>query len=131
MSENRPKTGRKAPRTAFLPGRSGNPGGRPKKTEQEFALVKACQDKSPMALVVIEKLMYEADKDSVRLSAAIFIIERGFGKAVDRIDPQHPLEDCETEVIIAMCDELRRQIAEKRLVTDSLPVASLASDGFQ
>ena len=62
QSENRPKTGRKAPRTAFIPGRSGNPGGRPKKTEEEFALVKACQDKSPMALVVIEKLMYKAIK---------------------------------------------------------------------
>lgn len=93
--------------------------------------MKACQDKSPMALVVIEKLMYEADKDSVRLSAATFIIERGFGKAVDRIDPQHPLEDCEVEVLIAMRDELRRRIAEERLVTGSLPVASLANGGFQ
>lgn len=131
MSENRSKTGRKAPRTAFLPGRSGNPGGRPKKTEEEFALVKACQNKSPTALAVIEKLMYDADKDSVRLSAATFIIERGFGKASERIEPSHPLDGCPTEVLIAMRDEFKRRLDEKRLLTCSLSGASLPNGGSQ
>ncbi len=81
-SENRPRTGRKAPRSAFKPGTSGNPGGRPKRTPEEFAFEAACREKTTEALGMIQQLMRKADKDSVRLSAAIFILERGWGKAV-------------------------------------------------
>ena len=122
MSENRPKTGRKAPRTAFLPGQTGNPGGRPKKTEEEFALVKACQEKSPIALLVIEKLMYEADKDSVRLSAATFIIERGFGRPWNGLNVLGPLK-WPIEELVAVRDELRRRIAAKGLLDGPQPPA--------
>lgn len=76
QSENRPQTGRKAPRTAFLPGRSGNPGGRPKKTEEEFQLIQACQQKASAALAQIERLMLTAQAEKVWLGAAVFIIER-------------------------------------------------------
>jgi hypothetical protein len=93
MSENRPKTGRKAPRTAFLPGRSGNPGGRPKKTEEEFQLIQACQQTAPKALAEIERLMMNARAEKVRLCAVAFIIERAYGKAVARLETsEHPLE---------------------------------------
>jgi hypothetical protein len=97
MSENRPRTGWKAPPTAFLPGRSGNPGGRPKKTEEEFQLIHACQQKAPEALAQIERLMMNARAEKVRLGAAIFIIERGFGKAVARSEStSSPLESAAT-----------------------------------
>jgi hypothetical protein len=73
-----------APRTAFRPGRSGNPGGRPKLTPEqkadEFALVQACRAASPAALRVIEQLMHSADRDSTRLIAAQWIVERAWGK---------------------------------------------------
>ena len=86
MPENRQKTGRKATRTSFQPGKSGNPGGRPKQTPEEKAeeraLHAACRDKTEEALATIVLLMNKADKDSVRLAAAIFVIERGWGKAV-------------------------------------------------
>jgi hypothetical protein len=87
----REQTGRKkAPRSAWQPGQSGNPGGRPKLTPEqkadEFALVQACRAKSPAALRVIEDLMLSADRDSVRLAAATFIIERGWGKAAQAIE---------------------------------------------
>jgi uncharacterized protein DUF5681 len=90
-SESRLKTGtRKAPRTAFKPGRSGNPGGRPKLSPeqkvQRFELVKACRSKSPQALAVIEQLMHRADRDSVRLEASL-IVERGWGKAGQPNEP--------------------------------------------
>jgi hypothetical protein len=90
-SQNRRKTGkRKAPHSAFQPGRSGNPGGRPKLTPeqkaQEFELIQACRSKSPQAIAVIEQLMHRADRDSVRLAAASLIVERGWGKAVQAIE---------------------------------------------
>jgi hypothetical protein len=85
-SENRQKTGRKAPRTAFQPGKSGNPGGRPKLTPEEkaeqTALEQACRDQTKEALKTILRLMKSADKDSVKLAAAQFVLERGWGKAV-------------------------------------------------
>jgi len=89
MSESRlkadkPKPKRKAPRSAFKPGQSGNPGGRAKKTTEEFELIAACKKKAPEALEVIAGLMHTSGQDSVRLSAALAIVERGFGKSVDR-----------------------------------------------
>ncbi len=86
MSENRRKTERKAPGTAFKPGQSGNPGGRPKRTPAEkaeqLALEAACRAKTKEALDTILLLMRTADRDSVKLAAAQFVLERGWGKAV-------------------------------------------------
>jgi len=49
-------------------------------------LIEACRKKTPEALDVVESLMYESDNDRVRLAAAQFIIERGWGKAPERIE---------------------------------------------
>jgi hypothetical protein len=85
MAENRQKTGKRpATKTAFKPGQSGNPGGRPKKTESEFELERACEMKAPEALETILDLMQNAKQDSVRLAAASYVIERRYGKAVER-----------------------------------------------
>lgn len=86
QSEIRPKTGRKAPKTAFNPGRSGNPGGRPKKTQQEFELVAACKAKAPEALAVLMEIMSNGENEKNRMTAAQAIIERGFGKPVQPTD---------------------------------------------
>ena len=70
-----------------------NPGGRPKKTEEEFELIHACQQKAPEALAQIERLMMTARAEKVRLGAAVFIIERAYGKAVTRLGtPQNPFK---------------------------------------
>ena len=71
---------RAAPVHAFKKGQSGNPGGRAKKTPEEFELIAACKDKTPAALSVIEGIMINGESDKVRLSAAIAIIERAYGK---------------------------------------------------
>lgn len=82
MSENRPETDkkRKAPRSAFKPGQSGNPGGRPPKTQEERTLEDACRSKSMDALAVIEEIMVNGQNERNRITAALAIIERGHGK---------------------------------------------------
>jgi hypothetical protein len=56
----------------WKPRQSGNASGRPKLAEE----VRARADKLvPSAFGVIEKLMTDADKDSVRLSAAVRVLQ--------------------------------------------------------
>ena len=73
----------------FGPNNLANPVGRPKQTEEELDLVAACKVKSRDALEVIEELMVSGKSDAVRLNAAAFVIERGFGKAVQPTENKH------------------------------------------
>jgi len=89
MSENRqgsdqPK--RKAPKTAFVKGRSGNPGGRPAKTEEERSLEAMCKERTPDALATILQIMSTGEQERSRLSAAQYIIDRGWGKAKESVE---------------------------------------------
>lgn len=70
----------------FAKGLSGNPTGRPRRTPEEVELADACRAKTKDALEVIEGLMRTSDNDRVRLAAAQFIIERGWGRAPERIE---------------------------------------------
>lgn len=70
----------------FPKGIGGNPMGRPKRTPEEVALAEACRAKTSEALGIIEELMRTSDNDRVRLAAAQFIIERGWGRAPERIE---------------------------------------------
>jgi hypothetical protein len=72
----------------FRKGVSGNPGGRPKRTEEEGCLAERCREKTPEALAVIESLMRDSSNDRVKLAAAEFVIERGWGRAPERIEIQ-------------------------------------------
>ncbi len=72
---------KKLPRgKSFAAGTSGNPSGRPKRTEEEFELIAACKAKAPAALGVIENIMINGESEKTRLTAAIAIIERAYGK---------------------------------------------------
>jgi hypothetical protein len=81
MTKNRPPTA-----GSFPKGKSGNPGGRAKKTPEEFELIEACKLKSPAALQTILTIMESGDGDKVRLSAAQYVIDRGYGKAKQEQD---------------------------------------------
>jgi len=65
----------------FKKGVSGNPGGRPKRTQEEVDLMEACKEKTPEALAVIVDIMQNGSNDRVKLQAAVFILERAWGKA--------------------------------------------------
>jgi hypothetical protein len=58
--------------TSWKPGQSGNPGGRPKVAREVRA---SAQDDTPEAYRIISGLMRDADKDSVRLSAAVKVLQ--------------------------------------------------------
>ena len=85
-SANREKTTgqRCTPPHAWRPGESGNPAGRPKRTPDEKALIEACRQKAPEAMKVLVQLMKSADRDSVRLQAALAVLERGYGRPLQR-----------------------------------------------
>lgn len=114
MTANSGKTVRRGPGRPFQKGVSGNPSGRPLRTAEEFGLIKACQEKAPEALVEIHRLMHEAEAEKVRLAAAAFIIERGYGKAIVRSEqPASFLEQETVEVLLAMRDEIKRRMAKE------------------
>jgi hypothetical protein len=74
MSENRPEqTGRRAPRTAFKPGQSGNPGGRPRELKD---VQEAAREHTTAA---IQRLAYWMQSDNPKASpaAAQALLDRG------------------------------------------------------
>ncbi len=66
----------------FAKGTTGNPGGRPKRTEQELDLIAACKAKTPQALDTMVEIMQNGEVEKNRLAAAQAIIERAYGKPV-------------------------------------------------
>ena len=87
IPENREKTGNAAKKnaTSFKPGLCPNPGGRPKKTDEERTLEAMCREKTIWALGTILHLMRRGKTERVKLAAAEVVIDRGHGKAVDRV----------------------------------------------
>ena len=63
-----------------------NPGGRPKKTVEELDLIAACKAKTPDALDVMVNMMHNGEQEKNRLTAAMAIIERAYGKPVQPQD---------------------------------------------
>lgn len=87
MSANRPEqTKRKAPKTAFKKGVSGNPSGRPAKTEEERTLEAMCKAKTPEALATILAIMEHGQQERAQLAAAQYVIDRGWGKAKESME---------------------------------------------
>lgn len=95
MSDSRPKADkpkRKAPATAFRPGKSGNPGGRKPKTEEERTLEAMCREKTPQALATVLQIMEDGQQERARLAAAQYVIDRGWGKAKESVELTGSLE---------------------------------------
>jgi hypothetical protein len=85
----------------------------------------ACEAMTPEALKTIVNLMLHADKESVRLQAAAFIIERRFGKSVEHKETRvGPLDDATTAELLEM-----KRIVRLRLEHRSTPEAATAEEG--
>jgi hypothetical protein len=82
MSENTPKTDkpkpkRKAPRTAFKPGQSGNPGGRPPMTESQRESKELLAEGGPVAVRYLKSVVIdEAAPRKERIAAAKVFVDK-------------------------------------------------------
>jgi hypothetical protein len=76
----------RGPGKPFEAGKSGNPTGRPKRTQEELDLIEACKKRAPEALDVIGEIMVNGENERNRLSAAEYIIDRAYGKAVQQTE---------------------------------------------
>ena len=84
MSAIRQKTDRVVPRSAFKPGQSGNPSGRPKiPADVREATRAAC----PEAIALLVSIMRDEDeKTAYRMDAAKTLLERAYGKPMQMQD---------------------------------------------
>ncbi len=73
--ENRPKQSR-VPITAWRPGTSGNPGGRPAVAQE---IKELARDHGPRAIERLRELM-ESKNEAVAVRAAAELLDRGFGR---------------------------------------------------
>ena len=94
MSENRPKQteNRKTPRSAWRPGESGNPGGRPKVAAEIRDLAREYGAKAIERLVAL----MHSKNESVAVRAVEAILDRAYGRSMqameltEKTSPQEP-----------------------------------------
>ena len=67
---------------AWQKGKSGNPSGRPRRTDDDWNIINECRRLSPEALATIYQIMKTAVGDTTRLKAASIIIERAYGAPI-------------------------------------------------
>ena len=93
----------------FQPGQSGNPSGRPRKTEEQLKLVEMCKERTPEALGTILEIMQAGENERNRLSAAQYVLDRGWGKPVQATEVTGkdggPLEIVRIELVPLTSDD--------------------------
>ena len=114
-SENRPKQTkagkRKAPRTAWKKGQSGNPGGRPKEVAEVRGLARQYTDEAIQTLVT---LMQSAKLERTRLAAASELLDRGYGRPPQAVDLGGPIQivSYDSERLSKLSNEELRKLDE-------------------
>lgn len=106
MSAIRPKTGRKAPSTAFKPGQSGNPNGRPKQTPEQKDALQQIRALAPEAAKRLREIIQsEESKPEVQLRAIDIVLERAYGKAAAQVNVTSGSFDALEEAFAALKDD--------------------------
>ena len=102
MSQNRQEqTKRKAPRTAWRPGRSGNPGGRPRIVKEIRELAR---QHGAAAIERLRDLMHSSN-GGVAVRAASELLDRGYGRPSQSVEP--PQEEIAPRIIFFQNDRNR------------------------
>lgn len=79
----------------FLPGMSGNPGGRP---EREKYMVDAARSYTAEAIATLVDIMRTGRREADRLSAARDLLDRAWGKSAQHNDPEE-----QEEIVPVIC----------------------------
>ena len=93
----------------FAPGKSGNPGGRPKENKD---FQNACREKSFEALDILYSLMRTSPKCEIRVECAKIIIERAWGKvaeAKEEPSPEDKIKQIAFETVAANAESSNSQ----------------------
>ena len=91
MPGNRQRTGNK---TSFKPGQSGNPSGRPKKTQEQQDALEAIRALAPQAPAVLMDVMNNPSAPpAARLKAVEMILDRTYGKPDMAVTVEDPKND--------------------------------------
>jgi hypothetical protein len=98
MSASTPETrARKLPSTAWQPGRSGNPRGRPPAAVDIAALARV---HGPRCIEVAVELLDDPDS-RIRLGALVALLDRGFGRPKQVIESEGGKSDVQMHLIAA------------------------------
>ena len=91
MAENRAITASKISGRPFLPGQSGNPGGRPKNKFGEY--IRTATNGGQELAEDILTLFRKTKDPEIKLKAAAWLSDRGFGKAVQSDDSENQINN--------------------------------------
>ena len=100
MAENMAITASKKSGRPFLPGQSGNPGGRPKNKFGEF--IRTATNGGQELAEDILTLFRETKDPEIKLKAAAWLSDRAFGKVVQATDPE---EGAKNQIIVTFQDK--------------------------